>query len=56
MGSGSASKVVFDLNVPRSASRLLTGNGVSFADQLGWRELSNGDLLSAAKSTGSTLC
>lgn len=52
MRSGSVSKVLFDVNVPRSASRFLTGHAVAFADQLGWRELTNGDLLSAAESDG----
>jgi hypothetical protein len=52
MRRGSVSKVLFDVNVPRSASRFLTGHTVAFADQLGWRELTNGDLLSAAESEG----
>jgi hypothetical protein len=52
MRSGSVSKVLFDVNVPRSASRFLTGHVVAFADRHGWRELSNGDLLSAAERDG----
>jgi hypothetical protein len=35
-----------------SASRFLTGHAVAFADRKGWRELTNGDLLSAAESDG----
>jgi hypothetical protein len=46
------SKVLFDVNVPRSTSRFLTGHAVAFADQCGWRELGNGDLLSAAENDG----
>ena len=52
MRSGSVSKVLFDVNVPRPASRFLTGHAVAFADRRGWRELTNGDLLSAAESDG----
>jgi len=52
MRSGGVSKVLFDVNVPRSASGFLTGHTVAFAGQRGWRELSNGDLLSAAESDG----
>ncbi len=47
--SGSVFRVLFDVNVPRSISRFLTGHTVVFADQRGWRELTNGDLLSAAE-------
>lgn len=46
------SKVLFDVNVPRSASGFLIGHSVAFADQRGWRELSNGALLSAAENDG----
>ena len=46
------SRVLFDVNVPRPASRFLTRHAVEFADQRGWRELTNGDLLSAAESDG----
>jgi hypothetical protein len=41
-------RILFDVNVPRPLARLLTRHNVEHADQLGWRELSNGDLLSAA--------
>jgi hypothetical protein len=47
MRSGSVSRVLFDVNVPRPVSRLLIGHAVEFADQRGWRELTNGDLLTA---------
>ncbi len=44
--------ILFDVNVPRPVSRVLTGHTVAFADKRGWRELSNGDLLAAAESAG----
>jgi hypothetical protein len=52
MRSGSVSKVLFDVNVPRPAAGFLTSHSIVFADQRGWRELTNGDLLSAAESDG----
>ena len=54
MPRGSVSRVLFDVNVPRPAARLLTRHAVEFADQRGWRELANGDLLEAAEGKGST--
>ena len=45
-------RVLFDVNVPRPVSRLLIGHAVEFADQRGWRELTNGDLLAAAERDG----
>ena len=52
MRSGSVSRVLFDVNVPRPVARLLIGHAVEFADQRGWRELTNGDLLAAAERDG----
>ncbi len=52
MPRGSVSRVLFDVNVPRPAARLLTRHLVEFADQRGWRELANGDLLEAAEGEG----
>ena len=52
MRKGSVSRVLFDINVPRPASRFLTRHAVEFADQRGWRELTNGDLLSVAEGDG----
>ena len=52
MPRGSVSRVLFDVNVPRPAARLLTRHAVEFADQRGWRELANGDLLEAAEGEG----
>ncbi len=41
-----------DVSVPRSTSRFVTRDDVTFADQRGWRELTNGNLLSVAESGG----
>ncbi len=49
---GSVPRILFDVNVPRPASRLLTRHTVEFSDQRGWRELKNGDLLAAAERDG----
>jgi predicted nuclease of predicted toxin-antitoxin system len=46
------SRILFDVNIPRPLARLLTRHNVELADQLGWRELTNGDLLSAAEKAG----
>jgi len=46
------SRVLFDVNVPRPLARLLSRHAVEHADQLGWRELTNGNLLSAAEQVG----
>jgi len=46
------SRILFDVNVPRPLARLLTRHNVELADQLGWRELTNGALLSAAERAG----
>ncbi len=46
------SRILFDVNVPRPLARLLIRHNVELADQLGWRELTNGDLLSAAEQAG----
>jgi hypothetical protein len=46
------SRILFDVNVPRPLARLITRHDVELADRLGWRELTNGDLLSAAEQAG----
>jgi len=46
------SRVLFDVNVPHHVARFLTGHIVEFADKRGWRELTNGDLLTAAERAG----
>ena len=45
-------KLLFDHNVPYGLRRLLLGHSVSLADEMGWAELSNGLLLSAAEIAG----
>jgi hypothetical protein len=49
---GSVPFILFDVNVPRPVSRFLTTHTVAFAEQRGWRELTNGDLLAAAEIAG----
>jgi len=46
------SRILFDVNVPRPLARLLPRHEVELADHLGWRELTNGELLSAAEQAG----
>jgi ABC-type taurine transport system substrate-binding protein len=46
------SLILLDQNVPRAVSRLLTGHDARAAAELGWEELTNGDLLGAAESAG----
>ncbi len=46
------SRILFDVNVPRPLARFLAGHNVELADQLGWRDLTNGELLSAAEQAG----
>ncbi len=45
-------KVLFDHNVPRKLRRFLPGHEIRTADEMGWAELSNGRLLSAAEKNG----
>ena len=44
-------KVLFDQNVPRPLARFLTKHGVTRSAQLGWEELTNGDLIKAAEDS-----
>jgi predicted nuclease of predicted toxin-antitoxin system len=41
-------KVLFDVNVPRPLRRLLNGHEIVTAQEKGWNELENGDLIAAA--------
>ncbi len=41
-------KILFDVCVPRPLFRALTGHSVKLAQELGWSELRNGDLIAAA--------
>ncbi|CAN5723698.1 hypothetical protein BH11ARM2_BH11ARM2_22610 [soil metagenome] len=45
-------RVLIDNCVPRKFARLITGHEVFLARQMGWHELSNGDLISAAEQGG----
>jgi hypothetical protein len=45
-------KVLFDQNLPRPLQRYLTAHDVKRADELGWSELTNGDLLRSAEDAG----
>jgi uncharacterized protein (DUF2249 family) len=45
-------KVLFDHNVPHKLRQSLLAHDVSTADELGWSELENGELLRAAEIAG----
>jgi len=45
-------KILFDQNVPRPLQQYLVGHDVTRADQLGWSELQNGELLEVAEAAG----
>lgn len=45
-------RVLFDHNVPHKLRRLLSGHEIHTADELGWAELGNGDLLAIAERDG----
>jgi hypothetical protein len=45
-------KILFDQNVPRPLQRYLAGHDVTRADQMGWSELQNGELLGVAENAG----
>lgn len=45
-------KVLLDHNVPHKLRRSLVGHDVETADEAGWAELANGDLLIAAERAG----
>jgi hypothetical protein len=45
-------RLLFDQNVPGPLSKLLPEHEVFTADRMGWGELSNGMLLTAAQSAG----
>jgi len=42
-------RILIDNCVPRKFPRLITGHDLTYARQLGWQELENGDLLAAAE-------
>jgi hypothetical protein len=45
-------KVLFDHNVPHKLRQSLPAHEVSTADEMGWSELENGELLRAAEGAG----
>jgi uncharacterized protein DUF5615 len=45
-------KVLFDQNTPRPLARFLAGHEVFRAAELGWQQLSNGELISSAEAHG----
>ena len=45
-------RVLFDHNVPHKLRHFLTGHEVSTADEMGWAELENGELLRSAEEAG----
>jgi hypothetical protein len=45
-------RLLFDHNVPAPLRRLIPGHDIIFADERGWGELTNGDLLAAAEAAG----
>lgn len=45
-------KILFDQNVPRNLARHLRDHQVVTSAQMGWEELINGDLLTAAEAGG----
>jgi predicted nuclease of predicted toxin-antitoxin system len=45
-------KVLFDHNVPRKLRQSMPAHDVSTADEMGWSELKNGELLRAAEVAG----
>jgi predicted nuclease of predicted toxin-antitoxin system len=45
-------KILFDQGTPAPLRKHLPGHGVETAYEMGWAELSNGDLIAAAKAAG----
>ncbi len=45
-------KILFDNGTPNPIARSLAGHEVAFARQIGWHELSNGELLQRAEEAG----
>lgn len=45
-------KVLFDQNTPRPLARFLAGHEVLRATELGWQQLSNGELIASAEEQG----
>jgi hypothetical protein len=45
-------KILFDNGTPKPIARCLVGHEVTYARQIGWHELSNGDLIQQAEDAG----
>ena len=45
-------RILFDHNVPHKLRHFLVGHEVSTADEMGWAELENGELLRSAEEAG----
>jgi hypothetical protein len=45
-------KVLFDHNVPHKLRQSMAAHDVTTADEMGWSELENGELLRAAQAVG----
>jgi hypothetical protein len=45
-------KVLFDNGTPKPIAKVLIGHEVTFARQVGWHELRNGDLIRIAEDSG----
>ena len=45
-------KVLFDNGTPKPIAKSLIGHDVSFARQIGWHELTNGELIRQAENAG----
>ncbi len=45
-------KILFDNGTPNPIAHSLTGHSVTFARQIGWHELENGELIQKAEDFG----
>jgi hypothetical protein len=45
-------KILFDKGTPKPVARCLTGHEVTYARQIGWHELGNGELIRKAEEAG----
>jgi predicted nuclease of predicted toxin-antitoxin system len=44
--------ILFDNGVPKPIARCLTGHEVTYARQIGWHEMENGELIQRAENAG----
>jgi len=45
-------KILFDNGTPKPIARSLPGHEITYARQIGWHELKNGELIEKAEETG----